>query len=266
MKINLPHPELKPFQAIILVLSLVAVLALSAELLFTIPPEAQRVMRWVDNVICVVFLTDFVTRFYRAESKLAFMKWGWVELLASIPEVQFLRWGRLFRVFRILRIILITRSLRQYLAELFQNRTRGGVASVFLITFLIMSFSSVTILLAERAPNSNIRTAGDAVWWSITTITTVGYGDKFPVTSIGRGIAALLMIAGVGLFGTLSGVIASFFLGHHRDEQFREQELRNELKLLHAELAALRTRQPGSPGPQKQEGRLPLDGPHLDTK
>jgi len=113
------HPELKPFQAIILVLSIVAVGALAVELVFTVPAEAQRVMRWIDNIICVVLLIDFSIRFYRAESKLEFMKWGWIELLASIPEVEALRWGRLFRVFRILRIILITRSMRQYLTELF---------------------------------------------------------------------------------------------------------------------------------------------------
>lgn len=246
MKSPLTPPELKPFQAVILVLSIVAVGALGTELLFRVPPEVQRVMRWIDNVICVVLLTDFCIRFYQAEAKWQFLKWGWIELLASIPEVTFLRWGRLFRVFRILRIILITRSMRQYLAELFRNRTRGGVASVFLITFLVISFSSVAILLAERVPGANIRTAGDAVWWSITTITTVGYGDCYPVTSIGRAIASGLMICGVGLFGTLSGVIASFFLGQHREQQRREEELVEELKLLHRELAELRGR-PSSP-------------------
>lgn len=240
MKSPLAPPELKPFQAIVLVLSIVAVAALSAELLFAIPPEAQRVMRWVDNAICLVLLIDFCVRFRQAESKLAFLRWGWVELLASIPEVTFLRWGRLFRVFRILRIILISRSLRGYLVELFRNRTRGGVASVFLITFLVISFSSVGILFAERAPNANILTAGDAVWWSITTITTVGYGDKYPVTNAGRIIAAGLMITGVGLFGTLSGVIASFFLGQHREQEQRERALMEELKTVHAELAELR--------------------------
>lgn len=234
------HPELKPFQAIILVLSVVAVAALGVELLFVIPPEAQRVMRWVDNLICVLFLSDFGVRFYRAESKLKFMKWGWIELLASIPEVEALRWGRLLRVFRILRIILITRSLRGHLKELFRNRTRGGVASVFLIAFLVIFFSSVSILLAEHDPQANIRTAGDAVWWSVTTITTVGYGDKYPLTDTGRFIAGFLMIAGVGLFGTMSGVIASFFLGDRHEQKRKDEELIEHLQQLRAELAELK--------------------------
>lgn len=238
------HPELRPFEAVILILSVVAVAALGVELMFPVPAEAQRVIRWVDNIICAVLLIDFSIRFYRAESKLSFMKWGWIDLLASIPEVEALRWGRLFRVFRILRIIMISRSLRQYLSELFRNRTRGGVASVFLITFLVISFSSVAILLAERSSGANIRTAGDAVWWSITTITTVGYGDKYPVSDIGRVIAGILMLMGVGLFGTLSGVIASFFLGHHHEQKQKEKELHEHLRQLHAEIAELKARPP----------------------
>lgn len=238
----MPPPELKPFQAIILILSVVAVGALGIEMIFTLPVEAQRVMRWVDNLICVVLLVDFSSRFYRAESKLKFMKWGWIELIASIPEIQALRWGRLFRVFRILRIILITRSLREYLSEMFSNRTRGGVASVFLITFLVISFSSVSILVVERDSEANIQTASDALWWSVTTITTVGYGDKYPTTESGRVIAGCLMITGVGLFGTLSGVIASFFLGNHHEQKRKDELFIEHLEHLHAEIAELKAR------------------------
>ena len=168
------------------------------------------------------------------------MKWGWIDLLASIPEIEALRWGRLFRIFRILRIFLLARSLKEFISGLFKNRTEGGVASVFLITFLVIIFSSVAILFAERTPDAIITTAGDAVWWSITTITTVGYGDKYPVTHEGRFIAGLLMITGAGLFGTLSGVIASFFLGHHRDQQKKDEQLMQQFTELKNEIASLR--------------------------
>ena len=233
-------PEIKPFQAIILILSILTIGALTAELIFDIPAEAQRVIRWADTCICVLFLIDFSIQFKQAKSKLRFMKWGWIDLLASIPEIEALRWGRLFRVFRILRIFLLARSLREFIAGLFKNRTEGGVASVFLITFLVIIFSSVAILFAERTADAIITTAGDAVWWSITTITTVGYGDKYPVTSEGRIIAGFLMITGVGLFGTLSGVIASFFLGHHRDQQKKDEQLMQQFTELKNEIASLR--------------------------
>lgn len=104
---------------------------------------------------------------------------------------------------------------------------------------MLVVVSSVTILHVETAPDSNIKTAEDAVWWSIVTITTVGYGDRFPVTSEGRFIGGLLMFAGVGLFATFSGFVAAWFL-HPADaknevglEEIREEisEIRRLLEL-----------------------------------
>jgi len=66
---------------------------------------------------------------------------------------------------------------------------------------------------------SNIKSAEDAIWWTIVTVTTVGYGDKYPVTTEGRVIGILVMVAGVGLFGTYTGFIASLFVGQNRDEK-----------------------------------------------
>ena len=73
-------------------------------------------------------------------------------------------------------------------------------------------FSSIAILQVEDTTNSNIKTAEDAIWWAYVTVTTVGYGDKFPVTTEGRIIAAALMTVGVGLFGTFTGFLASYFV------------------------------------------------------
>jgi voltage-gated potassium channel len=241
--------ELGPFQLIILTLSLIALTALGAELLIEMPPEARRVLRWTDNTICIFLLIDFIIRFRRAENKWQFMKWGWVDLLSSIPEIEALRWGRFFRVFRILRIIRVVRSLRELLLLIFRTRTQGGVASVFLITFLVLTISSTGILLCERTPEANITSAEDAVWWSFTTITTVGYGDKYPVTREGRALAVMLMISGVGLFGTMSGVIASFFLGESAAARKKEDEMLAELQTLHNELAELRKSTPAKPPP-----------------
>lgn len=209
-----PLHELGPFQIVILVLSLFVLATLAIELIVAVPAELSRVLGWIDNLVCLVFLIDFTIQMRKAPSKWHYFRtWGWIDLLASIPEIEALRWGRSLRVFRILRLLRAVRSLRLIVRILFQNRTRSGLASVFMITFLMLSLSSVGILLAERSDASNIRTAEDAVWWSLTTITTVGYGDHYPVTLAGRLIASVLMITGVGLFGTLSGVLAGVFLG-----------------------------------------------------
>ena len=217
MKKPAPLHELGPFQLIIVTLSLFVLGLLAAELLLDLPEESSRVLGWIDNVACGLFFIDFVVRFRRAESKREFMKWGWIDLLASIPAIDALRWGRLFRVVRILRLLRAVKSIRLLYGIFFHSRTQGGVASVFTITFLVLSLSTAGILFVETAPDSNIRTAEDAVWWSVTTVTTVGYGDRYPVTSAGRVIAGALMITGVGLFGTLSGAVASFFVGERKN-------------------------------------------------
>lgn len=252
MKKPTPLHELDPFQLIILTLSLFVLGLLAAELLFDLPPETVRVLRWIDNVVCGLFLIDFAVRFRRAESKLRFMKWGWIDLLASIPELDAFRWGRLFRVFRILRLLRGVKSIRMLFEVFFKSRTQSGVASVFTITFLVLSLSTVGILVVEHSPDSNILTAGDALWWGITTITTVGYGDLYPVTAGGRIMAAALMFCGVGLFGTLSGAIASFFLGDKKEARpaptpFAEipsNEILLRLDALQKEVATLRAPRP----------------------
>ena len=93
------------------------------------------------------------------------------------------------------------------------------MTAVSVITVLIIISSSISILMVEKSPNSNIKTADDAMWWTMETITTVGYGDKYPVTGEGRLIGVVLMVSGVGLFGTYTAYIASLFLGEKKKEE-----------------------------------------------
>jgi voltage-gated potassium channel len=81
-----------------------------------------------------------------------------------------------------------------------------------MVAILVMVTASVAVLQFETTDSANIKTAEDALWWAMTTMTTVGYGDRFPVTTEGRLVAAVLMCAGVGLFGTLSGLLAAWFV------------------------------------------------------
>ena len=91
-----------------------------------------------------------------------------------------------------------------------------------LLAIILIIFASISVLQFETDPNSNIKTAEDALWWSYTTITTVGYGDKFPVTTGGRAIGVILMTGGVGLFGTFTAFISSWFLAPKKIEENHE--------------------------------------------
>ncbi len=197
---------------LIIVLSFYVLGSLIIDTFFDLPREVSRVLHYIDNGICVVFMIDFIVRFRRAESKLQFMKWGWIDLIASIPTIDYVRAGRLFRLIRLIRVIRAFRSTRHLVQQVFENKVKGTLTSVAIIAVLVLLFSSIAILEVETAPNSNIKTAEDAVWWSYVTITTVGYGDKYPVTTEGRLIAVVLMTVGVGLFGTFTAFVSSWFV------------------------------------------------------
>ncbi len=201
---------------IILILSVYVLISLATSF-FALTPEVHKILSQIDNFICVVFLIDFFYRFYQAPNKLNFLKWGWVDFISSIPFIDFLRVGRLLRLLRLLRILRAFKSVKHIAQHVYKDKTKGLLSTVAIIAFLMVLFSSVTILQVETAPNSNIRTAEDALWWSYTTLTTVGYGDKYPVTTEGRMIAAVLMTTGVALCGTFAGYVASLLVAKKED-------------------------------------------------
>lgn len=208
------HEEVGVFQIVILILSFIVMGMLVADTAFKLPPEVSNVLGKIDTLICIVFLFDVCARFYRAKSKLAFLKWGWIDLVSSIPNLPILRWGRLVRVLRIIRLIRALRATHKITALMLKNKFQTGVASVILTSILLVIFAALGILICEQPdPQANIKTADDAMSWSVATITTVGSADKYPVTTEGRFLAMIVMISGMGLFGGLGGLAASFFIG-----------------------------------------------------
>ncbi|MBK7909865.1 MAG: potassium channel family protein [Bacteroidetes bacterium] len=197
---------------IVLILSIYVLGTLLFSTFFPISIELSRLLNYIDNSICLFFIFEFFYRLYHANNKLDYLKWEWVDLISSIPTLDILRPGRALRLIRLLRILRAFRSTRHIAKHIFRNKAQGAFTSVALIALLMVIFSAIAILQLEDDPNSNIKTAEDAIWWSYVTITTVGYGDKFPITTEGRIIAAALMTVGVGLFGTFTGFVASWFV------------------------------------------------------
>jgi len=207
------------FDIVIVILSIYVLITLIIDSFFKLAPEVSRLLYLFDDLICIIFLYDFTYRLIKAPSKLKFMKWGWIDLISSIPTFEYLRAGRLIRLVRLFRVLRAFRSVRYLTSHIFKTRTKGTFATVSLISFLMLIFGSISILQLETVPESNIKTAEDAIWWAFVTITTVGYGDKYPVTTEGRIIAGFLMITGVALFGTFTGFIAAWFMGDKSNKQ-----------------------------------------------
>lgn len=218
-----------------LVLCVLALTGVVVQNAFRHDPEIETVLDYADVGICAAFAADFFVSLWRAQRRMRYLiTWGWLDLLSSIPTLQIARWGRLARIARILRVLRGLRATRLLGEAVLSKRRQSTVAAAALLALILVIGASTAILHFETPLESNIRTAEDALWWAVTTITTVGYGDRYPITTEGRVLAAMLMVAGVGLFGTLSAALAAWFLAPE------DEATNSELAQLRAEIVALR--------------------------
>jgi voltage-gated potassium channel len=203
-----------PYQIFMLFLCIFVIGLLVADTVIKIDMETKRILSWIDTGICIIFLTDFSWRLITEKNRLMYLvTWGWIDFISSLPMFAIARLGRIARILRIIRLIRGLKSFKTLLDFLVQKRGASTVLSASLIAILTVSFGSIAILQCEKdIEHSNIQSAGDAVWWTVVTMSTVGYGDYFPVTPEGRIIAALLMIVGIGLFGTFTGLLAAWLI------------------------------------------------------
>jgi voltage-gated potassium channel len=237
-------------------LSLFVLGTLILEMAMDLDEETQYILNRIDFALCFVFLGDFAHRLWSAPNRLAYMKWGWLDLLSSLPTQDIYRWGRLFRLFRVLRAI---RSARHILTVLKKSRRQTFFLATLFGAFFMVELGALAVLhfedgAVEREPN--IKTPQQAFWWAIVTITTVGYGDHYPVTAGGKIFAGILMVCGIGFFSSLAAVIAAWLMNPKEQEPEEQQEditaLRGEMAQLSAEITALRgeLRQRGLPPPE----------------
>lgn len=224
-------------EVVTFILSIYVLIALFVEATFPLGPEVITFLNHIDFYVCMIFLADFFIGLHKAPSKRAFLKWGWIDFISSIPMLGPFRFGRIIRVFRILRAL---RSVRKILSYLFQNRRTNSLASIATISFMLLVLGSIAMLQFETSADANIRTPGDAFWWAYTTITTVGYGDKYPISTEGRIVAALIMTLGVGVFGTFAGFVASLFVEPEiKQEETEIQQLTLAIQTLSSQVEAL---------------------------
>jgi len=234
------------YQVFMLALCLFALGALAAQSMKALSPGTKEILDYADYALCALFLVDFGVSFLFAANRWRYLRtWGWLHLLSSIPAVDIARWGRLARVIRIFRVIRGLRATRLLASVVIRRRAENAFLAASLVALLLVVFCSIAVLHFETDPESNIMSPEDAVWWAFATITTVGYGDRFPVTAEGRLVATILMAAGVGLFGTFSGFLAAWFLGPGTEESSGSDHngLRQEISALRAEIEALRRQQ-----------------------
>jgi voltage-gated potassium channel len=228
------------YQLFMLVLCLYALAALAAQNLIHFQPEARRILDYADYAVCALFLVDFLVSVHQAENRWRyFITWGWLDLLSSIPMLDVARWGRFARIVRVFRVLRGLRATRILTTLVLRRRAENAFLAVSLIAILLIIFCSIAVLHFETEPDSNIKTADDAVWWAFCTITTAGYGDRYPVTTEGRFVAGILMCAGVGLASAFAGFLAAWFIGEPK-ETVAKHEYAEQLDRMHKEIRRLR--------------------------
>ena len=207
------------YNIFILVLTVFS-LAVMVLLVLPLDEDTLNLLRVYDNAVCFVFLGDFAYNITGARPRRGYFigQRGWLDLLGSIPSVGVLQLGALLRLARLSRLARIRKLMggknrKAIVDDVLENRGQYATFITLLAAGIVLSTASLIILQVEsRSPDANIKTGGEALWWGMVTITTVGYGDYYPVTALGRIVGVSVMFAGVGIIGALASILASILV------------------------------------------------------
>jgi voltage-gated potassium channel len=166
-------------------------------------------LRATEIVLTGLFVLEFGSRLAAARDRNRYLRGHWVDLLALIPAT---RGFRLARLLRLLRLVRMFAGLFRALGHVERLAEHRGLAAIIIGWLAVMVICCAALYLVERDINTAISTPFDAVWWGISTMTTVGYGDIVPITPEGRIAASALMLLGIGLFSAITAIVTSYLL------------------------------------------------------
>lgn len=172
---------------------------------------------WIDRLVWFIFFVDVSVRFFLAPKKWEYVRKNPLDVIVALPLDSIFQTARLLRLFRLLRVVLIT---TKFMKPIYMVIKENNLERVLTYAFLLIFVVSIPISIVEE----NIDSYGDAIWWSIVTMTTVGYGDISPTTGLGRTLAVVLMIVGIGLIGIVTASIASYFIGNQQAKSTEEMK------------------------------------------
>ena len=220
MRQRLQNPSYEIFMGLLSILSIVNLVLQFV----TRDPNLSQILTLMNFVLTTFFALDFIFRFLTAPSRKDYFVrgYGWADLLSSLPFSQ----TNILRLFRLVKVNQLIQEYgwRSLGLALIKDRADSALFTLVFISILVQEFGSLGMLAIEApAEGANITTASDSLWFMVVTMATVGYGDQYPVTNAGRFLGALVILVGVGIFGTLTGYLANFFLSPRRSKQSAEQ-------------------------------------------
>jgi voltage-gated potassium channel len=216
-----PRHHSNAYNMFILILTIIS-LVIMLVMMLPIDDATLGLLQVYDNLICVIFLIDFFLALRSASKKSDYFikERGWLDLLGSIPSFGLIfKYSGLLRLARLSRLFRIVRAFsrderRNLLRDVLENRGQYAAIITATLALIVLATGSVLVLQFESQSGiANIKSGWDALWYSVVTITTVGYGDFYPVTMGGRIAAIFIMLMGVGIIGALASILASVLVG-----------------------------------------------------
>lgn len=211
-------------------LTIVLIPIMAAPFLFSLSPLLKQILSYADITIWAIFYLELFLKLLVSSNRLKTLKNNWLLVIILLIPVL-----RIFRFVRLARILRLTRLLRiQYFIQHLHKNTQLLIHNLeyglltFLVLILLFGF---VIWQVEQGSTGGIQSLGDALWWSVITITTIGYGDIVPVTETGRIVGAIVAFAGVITFMVITARIAAIFT-RNRIESSQDKILQRVTMLL----------------------------------
>lgn len=199
----------KYWNLLILFLSLYAVGEVSIEMLIGFEKSTQLILDYIDYIISTIFMIDFFVNLFRSNGKIKYIKSNWIDFLSSLPSIPFIKVLRVTKIFKILRGV---KDFKPFIDWLTKQKVIGVLITYSAMLFIVVFYSSLLFHNAEHMTNNNVKNLFDSFWWVFTTLTSVGYGDIYPITIIGRVVAMFLTISGMGFFAIVTAEISTLFM------------------------------------------------------
>jgi len=239
------------FEIPMLVITLLLLVVIVIPEIFSLSDHWLQVLEIIDWFVWAAFVIELITLTYLAEKRLKHLKKSWLDvIIVVVPMLRFARFlrvarfARVARVGRATRVARITRATRlarllplaaiawQKIKEFFTKHKLNYV--LFFALGIIFAFGTLGALAERNHPDANITNIYEGIWWAFVSMTTVGYGDRYPVTPAGRAIGIVIMVLGITTFSILTANVASFLV--EEGEKDEQKEVKDQLNRLEKKL------------------------------